>query len=104
MTDDTPKTYVILLPERPGNPTKKYLVVTVDDYVKVSLGESNTYNDASEHDDYDSAALERDRINHTQQQQKDLLWAPAVLKLSTKTSPLFSPPYSLTSTPTAAAS
>lgn len=55
--------YVILLPKSCGNPTDKYVVVHVNEYVAVSHNEKSAYTFSSEHDDYDSASVERDQLN-----------------------------------------
>lgn len=56
--------YVVLLPDRPANPTDRHLVVHVDEWVQVRLGEKELYTFSSEHDTYESAASERDGLNH----------------------------------------
>lgn len=61
--------YVVLRPKTPGNTTDKYLIVDTIEYVDVTRHGKTTYDFVSEHDDYDSANLERNRLN-----QKDSPW------------------------------
>lgn len=56
-------TYVVLIPEAKQNPTDAYLVVPVSEWVEVTLGEKDTYTFANEHEDYPSAATDRDYLN-----------------------------------------
>jgi hypothetical protein len=60
------KTYVVLRPETPGNTTSKHLVVDTDEYVDVSRHGKETYDNVTEHDDYDSASADRDKFNKEQ--------------------------------------
>jgi hypothetical protein len=55
--------YVILLPGSPGNTTDKHLVVHTGEYVDVTRHGKEAYDFVSEHDDYVSAEIERDRLN-----------------------------------------
>lgn len=55
--------YVVLMPKGQANPTDTHLVVRVDEYVKVHLGELDEYTVANEHNGYDDAAADRDHLN-----------------------------------------
>jgi len=57
--------YVVLLPDRAGNPSGKHLVVHVDEWVAITLKEKENYVYSSSYDDYLQAADERNRLNHT---------------------------------------
>lgn len=56
--------YIVLTRGMRLNPTDGHLVVHVDEWVAVSLGEKKDYIFAHEHPDYASAADERDQLNH----------------------------------------
>lgn len=58
-----PHPYIVLEPDVHTNTTGKYLVVRVEEWVAVSLGEKETYTYSTEHGDYPSAATDRDRLN-----------------------------------------
>jgi hypothetical protein len=60
--------YVVLRPHSRGNPCDKHLVVNVREWVQVLLEEKPGYQDhASEHESYDSAGAERDRLNTSEE-------------------------------------
>lgn len=56
--------YIVLEPGTSTNDTGKYLVVHVNEWTAITLGEKDAYTYSIEHDDYFSAAAERDRHNH----------------------------------------
>jgi hypothetical protein len=59
--------YVVLLPDRAGNPSGKYLVVHVKEWVAITLGEKENYVYSKGYDDYLQAADERNHRNHMSQ-------------------------------------
>lgn len=59
-----PSPYIVLLPTDRTNPGNKHLVVHISEWVAVSLGEKAGYERMTEHDDYVSAAREREWLNH----------------------------------------
>ena len=61
MTHEHP--YIVLLPTDRTNRSTKHAVVHLDEWVAVSLGEKASYERKTEHDNYTSAATERDWLN-----------------------------------------
>lgn len=60
--------FIVIHPGMPTNATGEFLVVHVDEWVAVSLGEKESYTFTSEHPDYGSAHHERTRLNHRPQE------------------------------------
>lgn len=73
-----PHCYVVLLPKGFGNDTDKHLVVDTGEYVDVTRHGKPGFDFSTEHDDYDSASTDRDRLNKEHHQ-----WKPPT-PLSTK--------------------
>lgn len=67
--------FIVIHPAMPTNTTGEFLVVHVDEWVAVSLGEKEGYVFTSKQPDYASAEAERTRLNH---QPAELLRCPAV--------------------------
>ena len=55
--------YVIVLPERRGNDSTKYLVVRTSEWVAVVLGEKEGFDFSAAHDTHATADMHRDRLN-----------------------------------------
>lgn len=72
--------YIVIHPAMPTNDTGEFLVVHVDEWVSVSLGEKERYVFTSEQPDYASAETECTRLNH---QPAELLGCPVAAESET---------------------
>ncbi len=68
--------HVVLLPGQPGNTTKKHLVVTVTEYVQVTLGEKDKYTFVLEYPTIDEAFTKRDNLNRKKEPQPHITEEP----------------------------
>lgn len=58
-----PQPYIVLTPDMRTNESGQHLVVAVDEWCAITLGEQDSYTFASKHGDYLTAAAERDQLN-----------------------------------------
>lgn len=56
--------YIVLDPDMRTNITKRHAVVHVQEWLAVTLGEKEGYEFLGEYDDYASAAVRREELNH----------------------------------------
>lgn len=60
----TPHPYIVLTPGMRTNPVPKHVVVSVEEWKDITLGNRDSYVSMAEFDTYTGAAAERDRRNH----------------------------------------